>query len=191
MSLQIPGGNVCSWWEFDFMDDTGACMMQISKTDVDLLEILAGIRPRFVGYLGVSVADGSSFDFPVVYMEVTMHTRVPTYDSAGVAILDENGYPVFQPQMVFDWSPVQCAVGYSASISRLNGPWLRQKMYTATAPNPPASEVVMHMFDKKTAFQGHVPARDGRNTVVPLLGLKPILPAAAGAGVEGAGRAQP
>ncbi|KAJ5647192.1 hypothetical protein N7490_003564 [Penicillium lividum] len=125
LALRIPGAQ--QHVEFEFVDDTGADSMTVdSNADItalqDIVEAAGGHRPRkppMTGYAVLLVANYQVVYNPVLLLEVN--------------IIGPSGVPVFP-----NWDRIQVALSRAPpgeEIHRLNGPWLRQKLFTATVPD--------------------------------------------------------
>ncbi|KAJ5591559.1 uncharacterized protein N7459_001928 [Penicillium hispanicum] len=121
-ALRIPGStNYC---EFPFQDDTGSSVMTIYQEDLDLLKNLHFIHtktkldPPLCGMVTVYGYDGQDLTEKNILIEVNL--------------MDTSG------QEMSTWDRVECIVRRGSvvteKIPRLNGPWLRYKLYTGTAP---------------------------------------------------------
>lgn len=106
------------WYaELEFLYDTGAGMMSLFEGDLQNIMGTSIQEPPVMGLNASMIADGSTMVAPVVELEVT--------------ILD------YQRRRMTRWVRVQCQVfrGWcSESHHRLDGPWLRQMLYTGSAP---------------------------------------------------------
>lgn len=111
----------------DFMDDTGSCTMQINKSDMD--DLIVDNRdplgndpplPPLLGCMPILVANGSVSNLICRQFEVNM------YDSVAVDFLSVLWHPV--QVLIYDDTNVQ-------AHTRLNGPWPRHRMYSASAPD--------------------------------------------------------
>ncbi|CAI7601149.1 unnamed protein product [Penicillium glandicola] len=115
VAVRIPGTR---WYaEFDFLYDTGASIMSIYEGDILNLMGTSTVEPTVMGLNTVEMADGTTMTGPVVELEVT--------------ILDN------ERRRMTRWVRVQCQVyrGWSNGTQRLDGPWLRHVLYTASAPH--------------------------------------------------------
>lgn len=130
------------------MDDTGADLMRIYEGD---LQTLRGYDPEF------DQSNPTAIDLPPllggIYTGLANGTWIGDYARAiEVTIRDVDGLEMT------DWDPVQCIImPGNAPVRRplrLNGPWLRYKLYTATAPDN-TNRLFIH--DKKAGFTEKVP----------------------------------
>ncbi|CAI7576616.1 unnamed protein product [Penicillium glandicola] len=109
-------------FEFDFADDTGADYMVLSENDVRKLRTnlqdggIAYCPPRLLAIIPVTLADGSMKSMLVRQLEVNIWNR------------QERKY-------MASWDSIPVIVLFGDGTQRLNGPWLRWKFYTATAPD--------------------------------------------------------
>ncbi|KAF3030996.1 hypothetical protein E8E15_011499 [Penicillium rubens] len=126
ISLRIPttGGKPSPRsFEFSFKDDTGADYMVLYENDVNRLRInlqAQGLMypiPRLLGVLVVTLGDGSKKAMLVRELEVNMWDE------------HEKQY------MADSWDSIPVVVLPGRGTKRLNGPWMRWKFYTATAPD--------------------------------------------------------
>jgi len=99
------------------------------------------IRPPLLGVTGTFLADGTSVWTYCRLMQVTMLDN------------DDNRMEEVVPWDVIE---VQFLPGNSAQPgrSRLDGPWVRHKFYTATSPKGTPN---VYIFDKQTGFGRFVP----------------------------------
>ncbi|OQD94474.1 hypothetical protein PENVUL_c140G05631 [Penicillium vulpinum] len=114
IAIRIPG---VRWYaELEFLYDTGASIMTLYEGDIQNIMGSSALEPTVMGLNTVEIADGSIQTGPVVELEATIldtHRRRMTH-----------------------WVRVQCQInrGWSGGVSRLDGPWLRQMLYIASAP---------------------------------------------------------
>lgn len=110
-------------FEFKFKDDTGADYMVLYDEDVNRLRTnlqANGVSyplPRFLRVLVVTLADGSNKAMLVRELEVNMWDE------------KERQY------MAASWDSIPVVVLPGRGTKRLNGPWMRSKFYTGTAPD--------------------------------------------------------
>ncbi|KAJ5512104.1 hypothetical protein N7463_001656 [Penicillium fimorum] len=105
------------WYaELEFLYDTGACMMSLYAGDLQNIMGKSTAEPQVMRLNTVELADGRNQTGSVVELEVT--------------ILDTD------ERRMTKWVRVQCQLnrGWSNRVNRLDGPWLRQMLYTASAP---------------------------------------------------------
>ncbi|KAJ5425036.1 hypothetical protein N7465_000106 [Penicillium sp. CMV-2018d] len=140
ISIQLPESTIVPTGAFNpapgqtsmpnslvFVDDTGADIMQINKSDMrDLMSNNRdpnGIDPPFpplIGTLPMLMANGASEHFICRQFEVNMYDLV--------------NQDFFSPL----WHPVQVLVyddTFTKAQGRLNGPWPRYRLYSASAPD--------------------------------------------------------
>ncbi|KAJ5794026.1 hypothetical protein N7457_000625 [Penicillium paradoxum] len=162
-------GSPAVWHEFKFIDDTGADTTVIPESDVNLLLSMGAAPPMIVSLAASILADGRSCYQTVIAMEVNLYTQVPVLNAAGVPVTGVDGTILFQRGTeMMNWTsvlvsviPVNQAQPPSLQL-RLNGPFLRHRLYTATAPDGVLS---LHMFDGKGKFNERVPKANGRRTL--------------------------
>lgn len=115
VAIRVPG---LRWYaELEFLYDTGSCMMSLFEGDLQTIMGTSTNEPPVMGLLASTIADGSTMVGPAIELEVT--------------ILDN------QRRRMTKWVRVQCQVyrGWcSQADHRLDGPWLRQMLYTGSAP---------------------------------------------------------
>ncbi|KAJ5365932.1 hypothetical protein N7517_008818 [Penicillium concentricum] len=114
IAIRVPGTR---WYaELEFIYDTGASIMTLYAGDLQHIMGRSTGEPQVMGLNTVELADGRLQTGPVVELEVT--------------ILDTD------ERRMTKWVRVQCQVdrGWSNGLNRLDGPWLRQMLYTASAP---------------------------------------------------------
>ncbi|CAI7598174.1 unnamed protein product [Penicillium crustosum] len=162
----------------DFMDDTGSCTMQINKSDMD--DLIVDNRdplgndpplPPLLGCMPILVANGSVSNLICRQFEVNM------YDSVAVDFLSVLWHPV--QVLIYDDTNVQ-------AHTRLNGPWPRHRMYSASAPD---GSSYSYFGDVHTRFL-NVPTVGPvqMTSALPDNALDPV-PAAGGKAAAGAGPA--
>ncbi|CRL25160.1 unnamed protein product [Penicillium camemberti] len=126
ITLRIPmtGGKTQPGpFEFQFKDDTGADYMVLHDEDVNRLRTnlqANGVSyplPRTLGVLVVTLGDGSKKAMLVRELEVNMWDE------------KEKKY------MAASWDSIPVVVLPGRGTKRLNGPWMRWKFYTGTAPD--------------------------------------------------------
>ncbi|KAG0154482.1 hypothetical protein PDIDSM_50 [Penicillium digitatum] len=154
--------------DFSFMDDTGASVMQINESDMRNLvtyncDPLGNDPPLppLLGSMAVTLANGSTERYICRRFEVNM------WSARSTNYLD------------FLWHPVQVLIHDDTVVSskvRLNGPWLRHRMYTASAPD---STSYTYFGDIHPRFMS-VPTANPLHTValLPDLPLDPVPKAA-------------
>ncbi|KAJ5788142.1 hypothetical protein N7457_003132 [Penicillium paradoxum] len=109
--------------ELEFKDDTGADYMTINDDDISAMRVdptgTGGLHPlpRIMGVLSVTLADGSGRNMLVRELQ------------ANIWDADERRY------MVPEWDSIPAVINPTTGAKRLNGPWLRWKLYTATCPD--------------------------------------------------------
>ncbi|KAJ5817365.1 hypothetical protein N7447_009598 [Penicillium robsamsonii] len=149
-----------------FLDDTGASLMQINKSD---LRSLVNMNiddqgnlppdPKVLGIAGLSFANGGEAFLTCVLLEVNM------YDLTTSSWLSSVWHQV--PVVLMDDSTIKPKL-------RLNGPWPRFRMYSATAP---ASECQTYFSDNHpTAMNVPVVSVLDMNKQYPIPSLLPALP---------------
>ncbi|KAJ5829815.1 uncharacterized protein N7525_008068 [Penicillium rubens] len=114
IAIRVPGTR---WYaDLEFVFDTGASMMTLYEGDIQNIMGTSTVEPPVMGLTTASLVDGSTMINPVIEVEVT--------------VLD------YQRRMMTEWVRVQCNVlrGWRDTGHRLDGPWLRQVLYTASAP---------------------------------------------------------
>lgn len=114
----------------EFMDDTGASIMNISGGDLVNLHaqrVLFGPRaaprlPPLIGKTVLELASGEAEEVNVIILEVNYPTPpggvgyvLPTWSLIQVAVWDDRNAP--------------------GTFTRLAGPWLRSQLFTATVPD--------------------------------------------------------
>ncbi|KAJ5791348.1 uncharacterized protein N7518_008359 [Penicillium psychrosexuale] len=110
-------------FEFQFKDDTGADYMVLYDNDVELLRVNLQAKgtvysiPPLLGVLVVTLGDGSKKAMLVRELEVNMW--------------DEQQ----KQYMAASWDSIPVVVLPGRGTKRLNGPWMRWKFYTGTAPD--------------------------------------------------------
>jgi hypothetical protein len=113
--------------EWGFMDDTGSAIMTINKSDLTQLmtynQTATGRippSPPLLGAIVLGVADGRRTMHICRRLAVNLrNVGTSTYLS-----------PI--------WHPIQVAIhndDIASSIPRLNGPWARHRLYTASVPD--------------------------------------------------------
>lgn len=155
--MRFPGEEAAVW-NFRFRHDTGCDMMTMFEDDIDNLanDHMAryGVnptRPPLLGVKGAFLADGTTAWTYCRLMQVTMLDD------------DDNRMEQVDPWDVIE---VQFLPGNSAQPgrSRLDGPWLRHKFYTATSPKGTPN---VYIFDKQTGFGRFVPKLAADKRVAP------------------------
>ena len=121
IACRIPG---CKWWvPFDFMLDTGATMMDIYRSDID---VLRWPRNRGVAHMGqtqVNTGYGETHTFPVIYLEVCLidakeNRLTPWTSTPAMLIDDENLDP-----------------STNLNLVRADGPLFRHLLHYTFVPN--------------------------------------------------------
>ncbi|OQE36736.1 hypothetical protein PENCOP_c011G05020 [Penicillium coprophilum] len=126
LKLHDLPGRLSRCTELSFIDDTGASIMQINRSD--LMQLLSmnvdnqgnlPPNPTILGVSNLSFANGHASFFTCVRLEVNM------WDPVTNTWLSPIWHPV--PVVLYDdiFGPPEL---------RLNGPWPRHRMYTASAP---------------------------------------------------------
>lgn len=115
IAIRVPGTR---WYaELEFIYDTGAPMMTVYEGDIQNIMGTSKVEPLVMGLHTTTIADNSTMTSPVVELEVT--------------ILDN------ERRRLTRWVRIQCEVlpGWCGTgDSRLDCPWLRRLLYTASAP---------------------------------------------------------
>ncbi|CAG8900440.1 unnamed protein product [Penicillium egyptiacum] len=115
IAIRIPGSR---WYaELEFLYDNGASMMSVYEGDLRRIMGESQVESTVMGLNTTTIADNSRMTSPVVEVEVT--------------ILDNDR------KRLTRWVRIQCEVyrGWCGeNDNRLDGPWLRQLLYTASAP---------------------------------------------------------
>lgn len=167
ISLRVPGAHPTCWQAFECVDDTASDIMLINQCDVDLLVNMGSPFPALSSIIETTLADGTTALIPVILLEANIHKRTPVPTATGGDLLYPNGTTVYQNIAMTEWTEIQVAVNLPwPPVSRLNGPFVRQKLYTATNPT---GEPLMHIFDRKGEFAREVPSVNGRRRAVPQL----------------------
>ncbi|CAG8889577.1 unnamed protein product [Penicillium egyptiacum] len=124
LRILIAGGKPSPGpFEFSFKDDTGADYMVLYENNVDQLRTnlqAKGIMypvPRLLSVLVGTLGDGSKEAMLVRELEVNMWDE------------QEKQY------MAASWDSIPVVVLPERGTKRRNGPWMRWKFYTATAPD--------------------------------------------------------
>lgn len=161
LSLRAPNAQIAGH-DVTFIDDTGSDLMVINDSDKLLLEKLAGRRLLLLGMAEGRLADGSWNHVLVVSVQVTVYTTSWTKSGTSYNV-DANGNRILTPTQMTSWDTIQCAVrpggGGVDDPPRLNGPWLRHKLYTATAPD---GQDLMQVMDDHSGFNRFVPNVDAQ-----------------------------
>jgi hypothetical protein len=110
-----------------FLDDTGANVMQINMSDVaQLMDLNAnGNEPQLPTVLGlvcVGIADGSTA------YRICMRLDINMWDETTWTYLSPNWDPI--PVLIYN----DMTNPPSPPLTRMNGPWARLRMYSASAP---------------------------------------------------------
>jgi hypothetical protein len=130
---------------FDFLEDSGAADMLIFDEDVEYLQELDPDSrgrphplPRCLGIVTYITADGST------HFILNRELEVNIWD------------PNKQDFVFADWEsiPVAIIVGDATNANRLNGPWLRTRLYCATVPDQSNR---LWMFDYNPGIPGRRP----------------------------------
>lgn len=124
LDLRIPGQTAQHQHRFEFIDDTGCDMMSLYEGNLTVLQNLAvppAPKPSTMGAIVVTVANGERVAYRVRAFCVNIYTTDP------------------DPQEMVQWDWVQCMMKPSTAeatrVPQLAGPWLRSKLFTATAPD--------------------------------------------------------
>ncbi|KAJ6086561.1 hypothetical protein N7467_005475 [Penicillium canescens] len=160
LHLRVPNAQIAGH-PITFIDDTGSDMMVMYDADKRLLERLGGRRLLCLGMAQAAQADGHWSDFLVVSVEVTIYCKSPARNNQGHLVRVPNGGYRYITERMTSWDTIQCAVRPGAAgvddVPRLLGPWLRYKLYTASAPD---GQNRMHIMDNYSGFGNHVPNVD-------------------------------
>ncbi|KAF3398345.1 hypothetical protein F1880_006100 [Penicillium rolfsii] len=119
--LKIPGiRNPFASRCWDFVDDTGACSMNIFASDIAELERAANVNIQVAGHMLVATASG--------------HTCMPAYHLQARLIDEVAGASNYMTP----WTDIRVLVrpgGPSHAGHRLSGIWIRHLLYFANAPD--------------------------------------------------------
>ncbi|KAJ5715606.1 uncharacterized protein N7483_012787 [Penicillium malachiteum] len=157
-SLRLPGMNIHH--DFEILDDTGCDDLSLRVRDMALLQRLhqdaghpAGTPAlKVAGAALVTNSDGTQRPEDIMFIEANFK--------------DENG------EFMTSWDEIICLLANppgAAVVPRLSGPWLRYKLYTASAPYtgearvpgmPPPHENCIYIFDQKSGLSTVRTVRD-------------------------------
>lgn len=130
---------------FECLDDTGSNLTVIKHEDIVWLranqDAIIGTGghisppPPIMGISSVRVANDQTIHFIVRSLEAMIH------DAAGAPMLPA-------------WDTIEVAIHPENIGTRLLGPWLRSRLFTASAPNGTNN---LMMFNKKGGINQHLP----------------------------------
>ncbi|CAG8082191.1 unnamed protein product [Penicillium salamii] len=146
LAIRIP--NVPWFAEFDFVHDTGCTLMGLYRGDIATLlgphASIASTHPPIIGRSEVRSSNGARRSREVIEVEIT--------------ILDQNR------QRMVAWTRVPCALiegnWTPNAVPRLDGPVLRDLLYTATAPD---LQRLYHFANTAADIQNVLPVLDLAN----------------------------
>lgn len=131
LHTRIPA-NVAThpWWEpVEFLHDTGAEVMQLYRDDIDLL--MGNIGPPHISYpwtIGLFSMVSPNQEY---YMRDAILVRV-------CMLWQGNAPSIRAADRITAWTPAPAILELSnynpVTSKRLDGPWIRKALYTATAP---------------------------------------------------------
>lgn len=164
----VPDPNLRPEVEFQFDDDTGCTYMQLFHEDLkQLMGVTANTQEwpfeQIMGYGASGLANGTIIVDLNVLLEVNMYDK-------------KAGNP--RRQLMMDkWVPIKCTVMQGAdqlslgTTDRLAGSWLRNCLFTATAPENPSQ---LYISSTKSGLVGKtmLPAVDSSLATRPEL-LRP------------------
>ena len=110
--------------ELEFLHDTGASMMTLYEHD--FAYISKGEPPTLLAMVDTTTSDGRVLKLPVTEVEVTVEYLKKNHKTHTMERFN-----------MTKWARVTCQVlprWKTAGTDRLDGPWLHQMLYTATAP---------------------------------------------------------
>lgn len=165
--------------DLTFMDDTGASVMQINQSDLQHLincnrdpQQNDPPLPPLLGVMPLVVANGTIDHLICRRFEINM------WDSTTRTYMSLLWHPV--QVVIFDDTNTQAQ-------TRLNGPWARHRMYSASAPD---GSSYTYFSDVHPASSLIVPTVNPAQ-IPPLLPDLPVLPVGGSPGGTGGGKAVP